>query len=92
MLGSNLNEMYPRANPIPEHHTETMSRTMHNYLSFAANVRRWKAGYVMRHRTVRIVIRGKFGLSKPALIVAAICPQTGRPPWVVVRRVWLDPR
>jgi len=34
-----VRRMYPRANPIPEHQIETMSRTMNNDLSLATNVR-----------------------------------------------------
>ena len=60
-----LRRRYPRANPIAEHHVETMSRTTNNDLSFATNVRRYNAGYEVRHRAVRITMREKFGLSNP---------------------------
>jgi len=60
-----LRRMYPRANPTPEHQTETMARTANNDLSFATNLRIQNAGYVIKHRTVRIAIREKLGVSKP---------------------------
>ena len=60
-----LRRMYPSANPIAEHHTETMNRTTNNESSFATNVRIWKAGYVMRHRAVKMAMRERLGLSKP---------------------------
>ena len=60
-----LRRVYPRANPTPEHHTETMALTMNNDLSIATNVRIKNAGYVMMHVIVRIAIREKLGLSNP---------------------------
>jgi len=57
--------MYPSANPTPEHHTETMDRTANNDLSFATNLRIQNAGYVIRHKTVRIAMQESLGLSNP---------------------------
>jgi len=57
--------MYPRANPTPERQIEAMTRTGNNDLSLATNVRRKNAGYVIKHRTVRIAIREKLGPPTP---------------------------
>ena len=38
---------------------------MNRDLFFVTNVRTWKAGYVRRHRKVRIAMRDKLGLSNP---------------------------
>jgi len=56
--------MYLRANPTPEHHTETMNHIAGNDLPFATNLRIQNAGYVIRHSVVRITIREKLSLSK----------------------------
>ena len=57
--------MYPREIPKAEHHTATMDRTANKDLSLATNSRRQAAGYVIKHRIVRIAIRVKLGVSKP---------------------------
>jgi len=41
-----------------------MTRTTNNDLSFATNVRRKNAEYVIMHKMVKIAIRAKLGLSK----------------------------
>jgi len=41
-----------------------MDRTANNDLSLAANLRIQNAGYVKKHRMVRIAMREKLGLSK----------------------------
>jgi len=60
-----LRRMYPRAIPKAEHHTATMDRTANKDLSLANNSRIQNAGYVIKHKMVRIAIRVKLGVSKP---------------------------
>ena len=56
--------LYLRANPMAEHHTATITRTVNKGKSLATIVTTQSAGYATRHNTVRIAMRAKLGFSK----------------------------